>query len=106
MKEINEEREIPEETMKAIEENEIQEITGEDKDVEWEYEITEPLKTEEIKNRPREYTYGTKEETFLWAYETIFNWLCINFKGHHKEQFGKQFYTIYPIIKNNYMKSD
>jgi hypothetical protein len=32
-KEISEEKENPEETMKAIEENKIQEITGEDKDV-------------------------------------------------------------------------
>jgi hypothetical protein len=62
--EIDEENDIPEETMKAIEETKIQEKTGENKDVEWEYEIVKPLKTEEIRNRPRQYTFGTKEETF------------------------------------------
>jgi hypothetical protein len=84
--------------MKAIEENKIQEITGEDRDIEWEYEITKPSKTEEIKNRPREYTYGTKKETFLQAYETIFSWLCINFNPHHKEQFWKA--ILYDISNN------
>jgi hypothetical protein len=42
--------------------------------------------------------YGTKEETFLWAYETIFNWLGINFNGHHKEQFWKA--ILYDISNN------
>jgi hypothetical protein len=46
-----------------------------------------PSSAIEIKNRSSEYTYGTKEETFLWAYEMIFNWLDINFNGYHKEQF-------------------
>jgi hypothetical protein len=55
-KEINEEREIPEETMKAIEENKIQELTEEDKDIEWEYETVKSSSVEEIKNRPSEYT--------------------------------------------------
>jgi hypothetical protein len=35
-KEINEEREIHEEVLKAIEENEIEEIIGQDYDLEWE----------------------------------------------------------------------
>jgi hypothetical protein len=34
-------------------------MTGEDPDIEWEYETTKPLYIEEIKNRPREYTHGT-----------------------------------------------
>jgi hypothetical protein len=97
-KEINEKREIPEEMLKAIEGNKIQETTGEDKDVEWEYETTKPLNVEEIKNRPREYTYGTKEETFLWEYKTIFNWLGINFDGNHKEQFWKA--ILYDVSNN------
>jgi hypothetical protein len=49
-------------------------------------EKPKPPIIEEIKNRPKEFIYGTKEETFLWAYETIFNWLGINFDSHHKEQ--------------------
>jgi hypothetical protein len=57
--------------------------------LEWENEKTKPSSVEEMKNRPREYTYGTKEETFLWAYETIFDWLDINFDDNHKEQFWK-----------------
>jgi hypothetical protein len=73
VKEIKEEREIPDETLKAIKENKIKEMTEEDCDLEWEYETTKPSNIGEIKNRPREYTYGTKEETFLWACETIFN---------------------------------
>jgi hypothetical protein len=48
-----------------------------------------PSSVEEIKNKSREYMYGTKEETFLWAYETNFNWPGINFDGNHKEQFWK-----------------
>jgi hypothetical protein len=28
-----------------------------------------------------------KTKTFLWAYETIFNWLGITFDRGHKEQF-------------------
>jgi hypothetical protein len=32
-KEIDEKREIPEETLKAIEENKIQKLTGEDRDI-------------------------------------------------------------------------
>jgi hypothetical protein len=97
-KEINERREISEETLKAIEENEIEEITGQDYDIEWEYEIMKPSSGEEIKNRPIEYTYGTKEQTFLRAYETIFNWLGINFDGNHKEQFWKA--IIYNVSNN------
>jgi hypothetical protein len=62
---MDEEREVPEETIKTIEENEIQEMTGEDRDVEWKYETTKTSNIEEIKNRPREYMYGTKEERFL-----------------------------------------
>jgi hypothetical protein len=42
--------------------------------------------------------YGTKEETFLWAYETIFNWLGINFDGSNKEQFWKA--ILYDISNN------
>jgi hypothetical protein len=75
--------------MKAIEENKIQELTGEDKDLEWEYEDVTKPNEEEVKNKPREYMFGTKEEIFLWAYETIFNWLGINFDGRHKEQLWK-----------------
>jgi hypothetical protein len=75
--------------MKAIEENKIKELPGEDKDLEWEYEDVVKPKEEEIKNKEREYMFGTKDETFLWAYETIFHWLGINFDGHHKEQFWK-----------------
>jgi hypothetical protein len=42
--------------------------------------------------------YGKKEETFLWGYETIFNWLDINFDGNHKEHFWKA--IIYDISNN------
>jgi hypothetical protein len=45
--------------LKAIEKNEIQELTGEDRDVKWEYETIKPSSVEEIKNKPREYMYGT-----------------------------------------------
>jgi hypothetical protein len=74
--------------LKAIEENRFQELTGADKYLEWEYEEVAKPK-EEVKNRSREYIFGTKEETFLWAYETIFNWLGINFDGRPKEQLWK-----------------
>jgi hypothetical protein len=84
--------------LKAIEENKIQELTEENRDIEWEYKTTKPSNIEEIKNRPREYMYGTKEETFLWTYETIFNWLGINFEGNHKEQFWKA--ILYDISNN------
>jgi hypothetical protein len=71
--------------IKAVEEKEIQEEICEDYDVEWEYEEkTKSLNVQEIKNRPREFTYETKEETFLWAYETIFNWLGNIFDRNHK----------------------
>jgi hypothetical protein len=73
--ETEETREISDEMLKEIEEGKYEEI---------------PKPNEkEIKNRPREHTFGTKEETFLWAYETIFNWLGINFDGHHKKQLWK-----------------
>jgi hypothetical protein len=66
--------------IKEVEENEIQEGIGKNIDVEWEYEEKpKPSNIDEIQNRPREFTCGTKEETFLWAYETIFNWHGINF---------------------------
>jgi hypothetical protein len=42
--------------------------------------------------------YGTKVETFLWSYETIFNWLGINFERNHKEQFRKA--ILYDISNN------
>jgi hypothetical protein len=67
-------------------------------DLEWEYENNAKPKVEEIKNRAREFMFGTKEETFLWAYETIFNWLWINFYDHHKEQFWKA--ILYEISNN------
>jgi hypothetical protein len=75
--------------MKAIENDEIQELSGEEYDVEWEYEKVPEPTDEQIKSKERDFTFGTKEETFLWAYETIFNWLGINFDYHHKEQFWK-----------------
>jgi hypothetical protein len=87
--------------MKAIEENKIQELTGEDKDLEWEYEEVAKPKEEEVKNRSREYTFGTKEETFLGAYETIFNWLGINFDGRHKEQLWKAIQYDVPNSQEN-----
>jgi hypothetical protein len=76
--------------MKAIEENKIEVIISQYRDIEWDFE--------KIKNRPREYMYGTKEETFLWAYETIFNWLGLNFDGNHKEHFWKA--ILYDISNN------
>jgi hypothetical protein len=73
---------------------EIKNKAREYKDLEWEYDEVPKPKEEEIKNRPREYMFGTKEETFLWAYETIFNWLGINFDYITKNNFGKQFNTM------------
>jgi hypothetical protein len=64
-KETDENREIPEEILKEIEESKIQELTGEDKDVEWEFESIKPSNSEEIKGRKREYMFGSKEETFF-----------------------------------------
>jgi hypothetical protein len=84
--------------LKAIEENEIEEIIGQDYDLEWEWETIKSSSIEEIKNKSREYKYGSKEEIFLWAYETIFNWLGINFDGNHKEQFWKA--ILYDISNN------
>jgi hypothetical protein len=61
---------------------------------------------EEIKNRPREYTFEIKEETFYGHMKRyLIDWTSIS-TATIKNNSGKRFYTIYPIIKNNYMKSD
>jgi hypothetical protein len=59
-----------------------------------------------MKNRSREFTYGSKEDMFLWGDETIFNWLGINFDENTKNNFGKQFNMIYLMNKNKCSKND
>jgi hypothetical protein len=82
-------RELMKEKIEKWQNNSIDNDTKDNnKDIEWEYDEVKEVTAEDVKNRKR-WNSCTKEEAFLWGYETIFNWLDINFDSHHKEQFWK-----------------
>jgi hypothetical protein len=57
-----------------------------DVDIEWENDPEIIVEKETIMKR-KYVNFNTKEEIFLWRYETIFNWLGIKLSTYHKEQF-------------------
>jgi hypothetical protein len=59
------------------------------KELEWECDEEKKVTEEVLKKRKRDWMMGTKKETTIWAYETIFNWLGIKFDKEPKEQFWK-----------------
>jgi hypothetical protein len=77
--------EITEQLAEEIRSGKFEEKQKEDIDVKWENEPKTVINEEKIMKRKLRSS-NTKEEIFLWGYETIFNWLGIRYSREHKEQ--------------------
>jgi hypothetical protein len=68
-----------------------------DLDMEWGNDPEIIVEKETVMKR-KYVKFNTKEEIFLWRYETIFNWLGIRFSREHKEPFWEA--MLYDINNN------
>jgi hypothetical protein len=79
-----EEIEITERMAEDIRNGKYESKQPDDVDIEWENEPKTEVNKEVIMKR-KFMNFNTKEEIFLWGYETIFIWLGIRYSREHKE---------------------
>jgi hypothetical protein len=78
--------EITEQLAEEIRSGKFEDKQTEDIDMEWENDPKIIFNEERIMKKKFRNS-NTKEEIFLWGYETFFNWLGIRYSRKHKEQF-------------------
>jgi hypothetical protein len=83
---INNDPILTPELIEEIGENDIIEVKDDNIDLERKNDPITIVTKEMIQERKRMNLYS-KEYIFLWGYETIFNWLGIEYDYQHKEQF-------------------